>query len=143
MAVTISMLVFVLIVAFTLACLVILSRLANNRAAKLWYVFFLVSYVLWHWGLFSRTGTLGPGWLYGLPLAWIAGTLALGFPKLGNPPPAFPNRYDEPRVTQEQLQGRSGTHQALQLYFAILTLLFVLATVALYSRYFSFLSRFY
>lgn len=130
-----TILMLVGIVAFgLLGCLVVLLAVAPNRRSKSWAAVFLISYLLWAGVLAARPAWAGLGWLYLWPLLWIALTFVFSFP--GSPTHEYPVSSGEPRFTQEQLQGRSGTRQVLNYYFAILTISLLVTLVFLYSAFF-------
>jgi hypothetical protein len=122
---SIVLLLYFFAAAFLLTSLLVLFFLSKSRQAKGWYLFFIISSTAWLWFLVSKPQAVNGLLLFILPLFWLAGSLKVSSPLTsGSTTPHTPN--GEPRVTQEQLKGRSGTLEALRLYFLLLAVGLVL-----------------
>lgn len=122
---SIPLLLFFFVAGFLLACLMVLFVLSNTPQSKVWYLFFMLSGTIWIWVLLTKPNWINALTLFILPFLWLAGSLKVSSPLTsGNVPPHRLN--GEPRVTQEQLKGRTGTLEAVKLYFLLLAIVLVL-----------------
>ena len=121
--VTVPSLLFLFLVMMTAACLLVLITINQNRRIRTWYLLVLATFIAWGVRLFQPAYGPQDGWLYLVPLAWLAGTFALGFPKTSPDPfsgAISETGQGEPRQTQEAIRGKAGTREALQFYFSLL-----------------------
>jgi hypothetical protein len=114
--ITIPMLLFFFIAAVTFMCLLVLFFLSPAHS-RTWYALILAGQIVWTTLLYRPSWFDAPLLFYLLPLAEIA--LLLRFGLAGISMRQFPTMRGEPRVTQEQLRGPTGTREALTLYFTL------------------------
>lgn len=140
MDITVHNLLFCLLSALIAGCITVLFFNTEGKQARLWYGFFLLSFIAWISVLLARPGW-GLPWLYLLPVVWIPVTFRYSIVPIdfrGFNAEVHNLGTGEPRHTQESLRGPAGTREALSLHFALTLISLLIMLILFYSFYSSF-----